>query len=131
MAEPPTQVVRHAIDAWARNLDDFLAFFAPDCEVMFRPDVPEPGPFRGRDQLRGWAVGFRQVWESQELEILELTASGDDVFVLLRLVSHGVGSGIDTDEAFPFVFTIRDGLITRWRGFVEVDEARSAAGLAE
>jgi ketosteroid isomerase-like protein len=131
MAERPIQVVRQAIDAWARDLDGFLAFFAPDCEVMFRPDVPEPGPFHGRDQLRGWAMGFRQAWESQELEILELTASGDDVFVLLRLISHGVGSGIDTDEAFPFVFTVRDGLITRWRGFVEVDEARAAAGLAE
>jgi ketosteroid isomerase-like protein len=131
MADQPIEVVRRAIEAWGRgDVEGFIAMFAPDCEVTFRPDVPEPGPFHGPDQLRGWAEGFRQAWESQSLEILTSDASGDDVFVVLRLTSHGAGSGIDNVADFAFVFTVRDGLIARWRGFVEQDEARAAAGLS-
>jgi hypothetical protein len=35
-----------------------LALFDPECEVIFSPEVPEPGPFHGHTELRGWAEGF-------------------------------------------------------------------------
>jgi ketosteroid isomerase-like protein len=130
MSTEPTEVVRRAIEAWTDDLDDFLALFHPDCEVVFRPDVPEPGPFHGREELRGWAESFRSAWESQELEIEATAARRSEVYIELGIVSHGAGSGIGSSQTFPFVFTVEDGLITRWRGFTESDEARAAAGLS-
>jgi ketosteroid isomerase-like protein len=131
MVVKPIEVVRRAVETWGRgDVEGFIAMFAPDSEVTFRPDVPEPGPFHGPEQLREWAEGFRQAWESQSLEIVASEVSGDQVFVVIRLTSHGAGSGIDNVADFAFVFTVRNGLIARWRGFVEADEARAAAGLS-
>jgi ketosteroid isomerase-like protein len=130
MPDENIEIVRRGVASWSGgDLDAFLSMFDPECEVIFRPDVPEPGPFRGREELRRWAEGFRSAWQDQRTELVEAEAAGDDVFALVRVAGHGAGSGIDTDETFAFVFTFQEGLVTRWRSFVESDEAREAAGL--
>jgi len=69
-------------------------------------------------------------WAAGDLaEVAEAEAAGDEVYALVRITSHGAGSGIENVATFPFVFTIHDGLIVRWRGFVEASEAREAASL--
>jgi ketosteroid isomerase-like protein len=108
-----------------------LSLFDPACEVIFRPDVPEPGPFRGRTELLHWTEGFRSAWETHRSEVVHAEPAGDHVFVLMRSIGLAAGSGIETDDTWPFVFTIRGGQIARWQGFVETDEARRAARLAE
>jgi ketosteroid isomerase-like protein len=131
MSEGDLELIRRVLEAWSRrDLDEFLSCFDPACEVVFSPNVPEPGPFHGRDELRGWAEGFTSAWEQQKADIEEAESAQGDLYVLVRTTSHGAGSGIEDVATFPFVFTVRNGLITRWRGFVDGDEARQAAGLA-
>ena len=130
MAPDEVEVIHRVVDEWNRgDVEAFLSLFNPACEVLFRPDVPEPGPFHGRDELRGWAEGFLSAWDDQHVEVSEAIAAGDRVFVALRLTVRGTGSNIAVDDVFPFAFTIRGGQVVRWHGFLSRDEARAAAGV--
>jgi ketosteroid isomerase-like protein len=132
MGRENLETVRRMVAAWSRgDLDEFIAFFDPRCEAVFRPDVPEPGPFRGRAELRQWADGFRSAWASHRAEIADAEAAGDHVFALLRMVGLSTGSHIRTEDTWPFVFRFRGGLIDRWQGFAGAGEARKAAGLVD
>ena len=69
MSGEKVKTVANLVDAWnERNVDGFLRFFDANCEVVFRPEVPEPGPFRGHVQLREWTEGFLAAWESHRVE---------------------------------------------------------------
>ena len=131
MSRENVEIVRKLVDDWnRRNIDGFLDAFDPECEVVFRPDVPEPSPFRGQDALKGWIDGFLAAWEFHRAELVEVADAGDEVFVTLLFVGRGTGSGIAMDDTEGHVFTIRAGKIVRWRGFRERAEALKAAGLS-
>jgi len=132
MSEENVEVVHRLVQAWNRSdLDAVLEQFDADCEVVFPPEVPEPGPFRGRAEVRQWAEGFLAAWESHRAEVVEVVESKDRVVAVLHLVGRGVGSGIDLDETDGHVFAFRDGKITRWQNFLDRREALEAAGLSE
>jgi ketosteroid isomerase-like protein len=132
MSEGNVKVVHRFVEAWNRSdTDAMLALFDTDCEVVFPPEVPEPGPFHGHAELRQWAEGFLAAWESHRAEVVEVVESGDKVVAVLHLVGRGIGSGIEMDETDAHVLTFRDGKITRWQSFNERSEALEAAGLSE
>jgi ketosteroid isomerase-like protein len=131
MSQENAEIVTRLIEAWNRaDVDAILPRFHPDCEVSFPPEVPEPGPFRGHAELRGWIVGFLAAWKSHHAEVAEMTAEGDIVLAILHLTGRGSGSGIEMDETDAHVFTFRDGKIIEWRGFADRSEALEAAGLS-
>ena len=84
--------------------------------------MPEPGPFHGRAELRQWIDGFQSAWETHHAEVVATQGAGDSVMVMLRLVGRAAGSSLETDDTWPFLYTVRDGLIVRWRGFADADE---------
>jgi ketosteroid isomerase-like protein len=130
--EAPIEVVHRAVAAWTSgDPDGFLSCFDPQCDVLFEPNVPEPGPFHGRAELRGWAERFRSAWKATRAEIVEEAANGEHVYMVITSVVRGAGSGIETAISNAFVFTVRDGLVIRWRGFAAAEEAREAAGLSQ
>jgi ketosteroid isomerase-like protein len=53
------------------------------------------------------------------------------VVAVLRYGGRAKLSGIETDETFGVVFTIRDGKIARGREYATRDQALEAAGLSE
>jgi len=132
MSQENVEIANQLVEAWNRgDIDAFLALFDLECEVVFHPDVPEPGPFHGHDELRRWIDGFLAAWEFYRADVVEVADKGDDVFAALHLVGRGTGSGIGIDETEGHVFTIREGKIVRWRNFKEREEALEAAGLSE
>jgi ketosteroid isomerase-like protein len=132
MSQENIEIVGRLIDAWNRaDVDGILAFFDPACEVVFPPDVPEPGPFHGHAELRGWAEAFLAAWESHRAEIVELIEAQNSVIAILRLAGRGAGSEIEMDETDAHVFTFRDEKITHWRAFTDRSQALKAAGLSE
>ena len=132
MSQENVEVVTRLVEAWNRaDVEAILALFVPDCEVLFPPEVPEPGPFRGHAELRGWVEGFLAAWESHHAEVVDLTEEGDLVLAMLHLTGRGSGSGIEMDETDAHLFTLRDGKVTRWRNFSQRSDALEAAGLSE
>jgi uncharacterized protein len=132
MSREKVDLVHRLVKAWNDgNLDAILALYDPECEVVFPPEVPEPGPFHGHAELRQWAEGFLAAWEFHHVEVVELVDAKDSVVALLHLVGRGIGSGVEMDETDAHVFTIREGRIARWQNFAERAEALEAAGLRE
>ncbi len=132
MSQEKVKTVANLVDAWnERNVDGFLRFFDADCEVVFPPDVPEPGPFRGHVQLRQWTEGFLAAWESHRVEVVELIETDDTAVALLRLTGLGTGSGIAMEQTDAHVFVFRDGRIASWHNFGDRSQALEAVGLSE
>jgi ketosteroid isomerase-like protein len=132
MSRESADVVHRLIEAWnGGSLEEILALFDPECEVVFQPDVPEPGPFHGHAELRQWAEGFLGAWESHHVEVVEIVPAGDSVVAGLHLVGRGIGSGLETDDTNTSVFAIREERIVRWQNFNERADALEAAGLSE
>ena len=124
------ELVRKAIAAWnAGDIDDWLEFFTPDIEVVFPADVPEPGPFHGRDELRAWAEGFMGAWEDFQAEIRQAVPAGEQVVIALYQRAHGRDAGIEMEQTDWHVFSVRDGKVARWRDYWTQAEAFEAAGL--
>jgi ketosteroid isomerase-like protein len=132
MSQQNVEILTRLVEAWNRaDVAAILALFHAECEVVFPPEVPEPGPFRGRAELRGWVEGFLEAWESHRAEVVELTVQGDVVLAMLHLSGRGSGSAIELDETDAHVFTFRGDKIIGWRNFAERSEALEAAGLSE
>ena len=132
MSQENVEIVARLVDAWNQaNVEAMLALFDPECEVIFPPEVPEPGPFRGHAELREWAEGFLAAWESHHAEVLDVIEADPSIVASLRLTGRGSGSGIEMDETDTHVFTFKDGKVTRWRNVSDRSEALDAAGLRE
>ena len=132
MSEENVEIVARLVDAWNQaNVEAMLALFDPECEVIFPPEVPEPGPFHGHTELREWAEGFLAAWESHHAEVVELIEADHSIVAILHLIGQGSGSGIEMDETDAHVFTFRDGKVTRWRNFSDRAKALEGAGLQD
>jgi ketosteroid isomerase-like protein len=132
MSEENRELVSRAIEAWnRRDVEEFLACFDPNCEVVFPPEVPEPGPFHGRDELRQWVEGFLAAWESHHADVVETIDTDEGLFASLHMVGRGSGSAIEMDETDAHLFAIEEDRIVRWRNFQTRAQALEAAGLAE
>ena len=132
MASANAGFVDRLVEAWNRSdVDAILALFDPECEVVFPPEVPEPGPFHGHAELRQWAEGFLAAWESHHSEVVEIVDAGDTVVAMLHLVGRGIGSGVEMGETDAHVFTIRAGMVVRWQNFNERADALAAVSLQE
>ncbi|MGH2752551.1 MAG: nuclear transport factor 2 family protein [Actinomycetota bacterium] len=133
MSQANADTVRKLLTAWNRgDIEGTLDQFDAECEVAFRPQVPEPGPFHGRAELRAWVEGFRGAWVSTHAELVEIVAETEDSLVaMLHLTSAGADSGIRIELTWPNLFEFRGGKIWRWRDFNERAEALAAARLSE
>ena len=132
MSQENVEVVRRLAEAWNRSdVEAFLALFHSECEVVFPPEVPEPGPLHGLVELRQWAEGFLTAWEFHHAEVVEIVDAGDSVVAMLHLIGRGIDSGLEMDETDAHVFTLRDGKVVCWQNFNDRAEALKAVGLEE
>jgi ketosteroid isomerase-like protein len=128
-AMPPenTDIVVRLIDAWnQRDLKAALEEMHPQCEV--RP-VEATETLRGHD---GVAAAFRDWFEAFEqftIEPEDFIAHGDRVLVPMRQRARGKGSGLEIEEHFFQLFTLRDGKVFRFEEYSEEADARK--GLAK
>jgi ketosteroid isomerase-like protein len=113
-----------------RDLDAALSWAAPEVEYdLSRTDSPLRGVYRGLDQVRGVAEEFYGPWSSVQYEAHQLVDTGDQV--VMPYTSHFEGrQGIKLTAEATWVFTIRDGLLTRLVLYQDHDEALREAGAA-
>lgn len=105
------------------EVQELLARFADDVEFVQSASFPGAASFRGREQLeRSWA-DWLGVWAGFRSEIEEVQERGDRVLVLS--VDRFVGrEGVEVKNHGGSIYTLRDGLIVRFEGFLDQDSAR-------
>lgn len=93
------------------------------------PDLAEV--YCGHEGVKTYWRRWFEAWSDLEFEIEGIRSAGDEVVVLIRDQHQwGRHSGIKTElPPYAQVFTLRDGVLMRWRTFPTQEAALEAVGL--
>jgi uncharacterized protein len=127
MSEENVGVVQRLFSAL--EADDFAAALELfDAEVEWSP---MEGSYRGVEGVGASFIEWLEPWDEHRIEAEEFVEGDDRVFVTVHLTARGQGSGLEVDQRFFQVYTVRDGKIRRMVEYVDRARALDAAGLGE
>jgi ketosteroid isomerase-like protein len=121
------ETVRAVIDAYnERDMEAMLTRF--DDEVVWHttPTFLWPGPYRGRDAVRGLFEHWWQGWDTGHADTKELVEADGRVMVSADVHGRSAGDGLDVHVGLNWVFHVRDGQIDLVRSYGSPEEAREA-----
>jgi ketosteroid isomerase-like protein len=129
MSQENVEVVRQLFAALGR--EDF-----PAALQLFDSDVEwsttEGGDYRGIEGVTNSYVEWMEPWQEHNIEPEEFIESGDDqVLATIHLTARGEHSGMEIDQRFFQVYTLREEKIIRMVEYLDRARALEAAGLAE
>jgi ketosteroid isomerase-like protein len=131
MSQENVEVVRKAIEARNRDLDEWMTFFDPavrGSDEFIAAGMP--AETQGIDELRHAAEKCEEAFDEFREEIVDLVDFG--ALVLAEVRFHGLGraSGARLTATQVDFFRVREGRITEyWGGYRSGEEALGAAGL--
>lgn len=134
MPEEDLAAVDAAYSAFAPGgVDQFTERWTEDLEHRAIEGAPDDrGPIHGRIALKAFIEDWIDTFDDFRIEVVELIdAGGGKVVAVLRFGGRAKMSGIETDQTFGTLFTIRDGRIARGREYADRAQAIEAAGLSE
>ena len=129
----PLETFRRGVEAFnRRDLDASIGMWAADAVWELSPD--RMGLFEmvaptGHAAIRKLVEEYPAAFDDFQLAIEEAHALGNGVTfhaIIERGTPHG-GSGL-LERCYGFVATWRDGRIARAKNYLDIDEARAAAG---
>jgi ketosteroid isomerase-like protein len=110
-----------------RDVDAFLAVFAPDAEWWPLRSSTE-GPYRGHDGIRAYFVDTAEMFERLHADVEEVH-EGDDVMLAFgRLEAKGRESGAPVELVISWVFRFADDKVIWAKSFADRDEAIAECG---
>jgi ketosteroid isomerase-like protein len=89
------------------------------------------GTFRGPEGVIRSLAEWLEPWEEHDIEAEEFTEVGEQVLAVIHLVGRGAASGMEIDQRFFQVYTVRDGKIIRMVEYIRRGDAVDAARLSE
>jgi ketosteroid isomerase-like protein len=134
MSQENIAAVNDAYRAFAdEGLDRFLDHWTDDLDHRSIEGAPDDrGPIHGKDAMRAYVQDWIETFHEFKIEPIELIeADGGVVVALVRYGGRAKLSGIETDETFGAVFTIRGRKIARGREYRTRAQALEAVGLRE
>ena len=112
-AEDNLELIRRGYAAWNRgDIVGVAAILDEDVEWRGHPRLPEPGPYFGREAVRGWLDDLRSAWQEIEVHLLALSDCDDAVVALVHITGRGRGSGLDVASGIDaHVWRVRSGRV--------------------
>lgn len=130
MSKQNVEIVSASIEAFNRG--DFETGLK-DAAASFEYDLSRAnGPFRGvygLDEARRFSDEFTKAWDWFQLEAVEIIDAGEHVVTPATFRFRG-REGIEVEARPAFVWTIREGKLSRLCMYQESHEALEAAGLS-
>jgi len=124
MRTEPRQTVLDFLDAWVRgNIDELMAFFAPDAVYH---NVPVP-PVAGAPAIRQAFLGFARLMDS--IEIVNLHVAADGPIVFTERIDRFRSKTVSLDLPVAGVFEVHDGKITAHRDYFDYRTWLDATGI--
>ena len=132
MSRENVEIVQVAIAAFnAADVEAFTALSAADFEWFPSMIAIEGESFAGADGIQRYFDRLATAWEHFHILPERFLEQADCVLVLARLEGRGRSSGATVDARLGTAFDIRDGLISRIRGYLDHDKALDAVGLRQ
>lgn len=130
MSDENAAIVQRAFDAYLRGDEDAMfALTATDIVVTQFPDQIDVRDYHGHEGLRHVMTEWIGTWEDWSIELLQAREVGGFVLAIALQRGRGRASGAPMQTEVAFLFTVRDGLIVRWRMFHSEREALDALEL--
>jgi ketosteroid isomerase-like protein len=128
MSARNVEVVRGAVEAVERrDWDGLIAMAAPSFEIdLTRANGPINGVFR-LEEVRPMLDEFAGSWRSLRFEHEELIDAGDEIVVPWAMHAGG-RDGIEVVSRVTWVWSVRDGAISRATMYQEREDALAAVG---
>ncbi|MES2260094.1 MAG: nuclear transport factor 2 family protein [Pseudomonadota bacterium] len=117
----PTEIVQQAYAAFGRgDIPGILEFVARDVdwELVGPPSLAYAGRRHNREEVEAFFHAIPQADEIRVFEPREFIEAGQHVTVLGWEESTALDTGKDFASEWVHVFTVTDGKVTRWRGFL-------------
>jgi ketosteroid isomerase-like protein len=130
MSEENIRLVRESYATSGALFATWAGRMTPDVEFDFTAVYPDRPVMRGIEELRR----FREQgpWAELSFEPERFVDVDDErVLVLGRVHARGTGSGVPVELRNAHEFTIRDGVLVRFKVYGDRDEALEADGLLE
>jgi ketosteroid isomerase-like protein len=137
MSQENVEITRRAFERWTEGGGTVDAIpaeaYAEDVEwdLSAYPLVDLPSRGSGRDNVLRVFAQYLSGWKSYRPEAREFIDAGDDVIVVLHEAARIGDSGSLLERDVFQVWTLRDGLVVKWRVFETREDALGAAGLSE
>ena len=115
-------VVEAAYEAFGRgDIGAVLGMLDADVEWSVPMTVPHGGTFKGVDGVQSFFEGLGRLWDGITLDVEAIDDVGPDQAVgIVRANGTLKGSGA-ASYGTTMVFTIRDGKVSRFREYVDLD----------
>lgn len=131
MPETNLRIAEQAVEAFnARDVGSFVSLVASDFEWFPSMIAVEGESFRGPGGVALYFERLAGAWDYFNVSPERYLEGVGLVLALGRLEGRGLNSGATVASALGMAFDIRDGAITRIRGYLDQDEALVAVGLA-
>jgi ketosteroid isomerase-like protein len=132
MSRENVEIARRGYEAYNRDGPyAILDFLHPDI-VWGTPeqDMNPAGTFQGHAGVRQFLDEFFEVFENAEIEPEEFIDSGERVVVPFRFKAKARASGIEFEEHWVHIWSLRDGKAVRLDQYTDRTAAFEAAGLS-
>ena len=96
-----------------RDLDAYVECMDPAIEWHVAREDPDKDVHRGRDAVRAYVEGWIDAFSDLQIHMEEASLSDDQVRTVIRLTGEGAASGTPLDDRVGFVWTLRDGRVTK------------------
>jgi ketosteroid isomerase-like protein len=105
-------------------------FFGTDIEWIPAKESPlATNEYHGYEGVRRFWAELLSIWDWYRAEPRDFLDAGDQVVEIMRLV--GETHGVEIDEVWSALWTLRDARVVRVQGFASHDGALEAAGLSD
>jgi ketosteroid isomerase-like protein len=133
MSDENVEVARLTFEAIGRwDIDALLKLYDPGIEYLpLTGTRVESGGYVGHSGVREYFEEVADIWEELHPYADDTRAVGDHVVLLGGCTVRGRASGAESDTPMAWVLTVRDGRVTRHRGYRTPEEALEAVGLSE
>jgi uncharacterized protein len=127
MQRHTVDIVRELVDALNRgDVEAMLACMDPDFEWRPLEESPASGGYRGHEQVRRYVEDWLSTFEYVRIDLGQLTAIGDHVVVAVRGYARGRASGVEIENRFCQVWTVRGGRAVRMEEYATREQGLAA-----